>query len=208
MSQGHSTQRLRAIVRHMLNATTIQSDIVVAGGVVPWLISGRDAGRLHTDLDVVAPMAAMPEFRAYVQRHGWYVPACDSLALPQNTAQHDYGLIANVDGVSLNIAPFVQHGTDIIQFNCTFAVHDARDALLTVTLPHIVTTQYVHDDVLPTGELLGHYPLALVKATKLITNRPKDHHDIAEIDRIGVESDQVAWYAQMLAQMHIAMHEC
>lgn len=205
MSQGHSTQRLRTIVRHMLSATTIQSDIVVAGGVVPWLISGRDSGRLHSDIDVVVPMSAMPEFRAYVQRHGWYVPACDSLALPQNTAQHDYGLIANVDGVPLNIAPFVQHGTDIIQYNCTFAVHDARDTLLTVTLPTLSAAQYVQRQHLPTGELLGHYPLALVKATKLTTGRPKDEFDIAEIDRIGVDPQQVDYYRHVLAHMHIAV---
>ena len=206
MAPGHSTQQLRTVVRAMLNDTTIQADVVIAGGVVPWLISGCDAGRTHSDLDVVVPMAAMPRMRRFLKQHGWYVAACDSLTLPQNKREHDFGVIATATGVAVNVAPYEVTPNGIAQYNCTFAASGDSDAMLTVTLPQLRQSQYCEYHQLTTGELLGHYPLALVKATKLITNRPKDHHDIAEIDRIGVEADQVAWYAQILAQMHIVVH--
>lgn len=72
-------------------------------------------------------------------------------------------------------------------------------------MPALTATEYVVQRPRHAGTLLAHFPLALVKATKRIMNRPKDVLDIAEIDRLGVEADRVACYQQRLAQMEIVV---
>lgn len=203
MTTDVTTATIRELVVHLMATSIHIGPLAVAGGTVPWLISGRDAGRLHSDLDLVAPASAMPAVRSWLRASGNYAPHLDSWV--DGRGNNDYGLYALLAGVLVNIAPFVEGATALYQYNCSFAALGDADACVQVTMPALTATEYVVQRPWHAGTLLAHFPLALVKATKRITNRPKDVLDIAEIDRLGVEADRVACYQQRLAQMEIVV---
>jgi hypothetical protein len=203
MKTNVTTATIRELVMQLMANSTHTGQWAVAGGTVPWLISGRDAGRFHSDLDLVAPASAMPAIRNWLRASGNYSPCLDSWV--DGHASVDYGLYAIVAGVLVNIAPFVESSTVLYQYNCSFAALGDADACVQVTMPALTVAEYVVHRPWHTGTLLSHFPLALVKATKRISNRPKDVLDIAEIDRLGVDADRVDFYQQCLAKMEIVV---
>jgi hypothetical protein len=143
----------------------------------------------------------MPAVRSWLRASSNYVPHLDLWV--DGRYSNDYGLYAVHAGVLVNIAPFVEGATALYQYNCSFAALGDADACVHVTMPALTAAKYVVHCPWHADMLLSHFLLALVKATKHSTNRPKDVLDIAEIDRIGVEADHVAFYQQRVAQMKI-----
>lgn len=41
----------------------LKDKIFLAGGLVPWVISGEDSNRLHSDIDFVVPLSRGSSFR-------------------------------------------------------------------------------------------------------------------------------------------------
>lgn len=198
-----ATPTVRSLVLRLMHVPSLAGQFAVAGGLVPWLISGQMAPRMHGDLDLVAPASAMPAFRQWLQHIGKYDARLDSLVQLQRA--HDYGLYAIIDGVCVNIAPYVVTPTGILQYNCTLATLNEATAGMEVTLPHMTASDYVVTRPWLAETTLAHFPLALVKATKLVTQRPKDAIDIAEIDRIRVDEAHVARYQRYLAQLSLTV---
>ncbi len=80
------------------------------------------------------------------------------------------------------------------------------DAGVRVTLPALTLAEYVEHRPWHAGTQLAHFPLALVKATKQITLRPKDMTDIAEIDRLGVDAERVTFYDKCFRAMELQVY--
>lgn len=46
--------------------------VYLSGGLVPWLLTGADSGRLHGDVDVTMELADLDRVRAWAQRNGFW----------------------------------------------------------------------------------------------------------------------------------------
>lgn len=184
------------------NATALQGRFYVAGGMVPWLFADRDSCRMHGDIDLVVAQHDMMRFRHEMRRCGYYNPDTDARVLwPHTGADHGFDVVIN--GVTVNIAPFEIMPDGIIQRNATYIPTETHHVAMTIYLPTLSLTEYVTHTPWRNDALLGHYPYALVYATKLITQRAKDQHDCRELDRLGVCKIQVERYQHVLQQMQI-----
>ncbi|MFZ9857998.1 MAG: hypothetical protein ACO3F2_06655 [Roseiflexaceae bacterium] len=188
------------VITRFQQIPTIQHRFYVAGGLVPWLVGNRDSGRLHGDIDIVVANQDMHHFRKVMQHIGCYNPATDSQVVWSNKA-HDYGFDVTVDDVTVNIAPFEHDTRGIIQRNATYSEFRGVHHPVTLLIPELELDEYVMHSLWYNQLPLGHYPLALVYATKQITKRDKDRHDCAEIERLGVSFVDVARYLQILQRM-------
>ena len=69
----------------------LKGRIFLAGGLVPWVISGEDSNRLHSDIDFVVPLSEMETIRAFLKEQGLYDHTHDSLFLSCNKEKVDFG---------------------------------------------------------------------------------------------------------------------
>lgn len=183
---------------------TLQSRFYVAGGLVPWLIAQCDSGRMHSDIDLVVAQHDMPLFRDEMQRRLCYNPATDSQSIWSHL-DHDYGFDVILDGVYINIAPFESLSSGIVQRNATYSLQGDQSSYVELTIPKLSLADYVTHTRWCDQLRLGHYPLALVYATKRITQRPKDQLDCDQMDRLGVEPAHIMRYSHVLQQMSISV---
>ena len=121
---------LRQIALTLLAQPALSGILYLAGGALPWILSGEDSQRDHGDLDFVVEGRDLPAVRRYLRAAGHYRPELDSLSLPCNHRQADYGLEAVIDGLPVNFAPFTVENEGISQRNFTLAALAGFDALL------------------------------------------------------------------------------
>lgn len=182
-----SCEMVKKTVYMLMGEEALQGKIWVAGGIVPWLLSGADSGRLHGDLDVVVQMEHMPFIRAYLQEKGYYRAALDSQNLAFNKARQDYGVEAVIQTVPVSFGPFEVCGTGIMQRNFALERFGGFDALFTAVMEGIVPADYITHYTLKNGLRIGAYTLEAVRAAKENTGREKDLQDLREIERIGFD---------------------
>lgn len=190
------------VIAQLQSIAALEGRFYVAGGLVPWLIAGRDSARMHGDVDLVVSRHDMPIFRQIMYQQGYYNPNADAQVVWPHIGT-DYGIDVLIDDVMVNIAPFEVVPDGIVQRNASYAHSGGVAAPVTLFIPDLKQSEYVTHTLWRNESLLGHYPLALVYATKQITNRPKDHIDCRELDRLGVCESDVLYYLHVLQRIQL-----
>lgn len=180
-------EAVRQLVRRLMDEPLLRGKIYVAGGIVPWLLSGRDSGRTHGDVDLVVNVEQMDAVRDFLKRGGYYREEMDSRFLPCNRARLDHGMEALIDGIPVNFAPFEREGDGLVQRNFALKAIAGSDALLSAVIRGISVDDYVTTCSLPDGGQIGAYTLEVVRAAKERSDREKDRADLREVGRIGVD---------------------
>ena len=196
--------RALAAALRVLTAPALTGMTYLQGGLVPWVVSGRDSGRLHGDVDVSVRMGDMPVVRAWLAAEGLHDPALDSLGLPCNERHGDFGVHALVDGVLVSFCPFYFEGCELRQRNAALVATDGFDALFEAAVPGIAEEDLLEVRELPGATAIGCATLESVRAAKVASGREKDALDVAEIDRIGCDPARHARVAGAYAAMRIA----
>ena len=196
--------QVRAAALRVLTAPGLAGRAYLQGGLVPWVASGRDSGRLHGDVDVSVRLIDMPAVRAWLAAEGLYDPSLDSLELPCNDERGDFGVHALIDGVLVSFCPFRFEGSDLRQRNAALAATDGFDALLEAVVPSVEEGDLFETRTLP-GGVVGCATLESVRAAKVASGREKDATDVAEIDRIGYDP---ARYVRVAAAYGVMRIEC
>lgn len=186
---GFTCEAIKSVVQQLMSMDALKGKIYVAGGIVPYLYTGRDSGRMHSDIDIVAASADMPVIRYYLKSAGLYKSDYDSLEFAYNTERIDYGIEAFIQNIPVSFAPFDVQGNDIIQRNFSKLELAGFDALMTVTMRGIAVDDYItfHDIE---GLRVGTYTLEMVQCTKETTDREKDIRDIREIEKYGTDQER------------------
>lgn len=195
--------RARAAALRVLTAPGLQGRVFLQGGLVPWVVSGRDSGRVHGDVDVAVRLGDMPAARAWLRGEGLYDPALDSIRLPCNAAGADFGAHAVVDDVLVSFCPFFLAGGDLRQRNAALEGTDGFEALLEAVVPGLVEDDYVEACRLQDGTEIGCATLEAVRAAKASSAREKDVLDVAEIDRLGCDASRLRRVEAAFAGMRI-----
>lgn len=194
----------RAAALRVLIAPALADRVFLEGGLVPWVTSGRDSGRLHGDVDISVRLTDMPAVRAWLDAEGLYDPALDSLNLSCNEGRGDFGAHAAVDGVLVSFCPFTFADGELRQRNAALVATDGFDVLLEAVIPGVREDDLREERTLPDGTVIGCATLEAVRAAKVSTARGKDARDIAEIDRMGYDAGRYARVAEAYAAMEVA----
>lgn len=186
---GFTCEAIKSVVQQLMSVDALKGKIYVAGGIVPYLCTGRDSGRMHSDIDIVAASADMPTIRQYLKSAGFYESDYDSLEFGYNTGRVDYGIEAFIQGIPVSFAPFDVQGNDIIQRNFSKLELAGFDALMTVTMHGIAVEDYITSHDIE-GLRIGTYTLEMVQCTKETTDREKDIRDIEETRKLGIDQER------------------
>lgn len=193
----------RAAALRALTAPGLAGIAYLQGGLVPWVASGHESGRLHDDVDVSVRLGDMPAVRAWLAAEGLHDPALDSLGLPCNEGRGDFGVHAIVGGALVSFCPFCFESRELRQRNAALEATDGFDALLEATLPGVEEVDFLEMRALPGGAAIGCATLESVRAAKMVTCREKDARDVAEIDRMGYDHGRYARVAAAYAAMRV-----
>jgi len=91
----------------------LKGKIFLAGGLAPWVISGENSNRLHSDIDFVVPLSEMETVRTFLKEQGLYDQTHDSLFLPCNQEKIDFGTEIFLDGLPVSFTPFLKKTTTL-----------------------------------------------------------------------------------------------
>lgn len=169
----------------------LKDKIFLTGGLVPWVISGEDSNRLHSDIDFVVPLSEMEAVRAFLKEQGLYDKNHDSLFLPCNKEKVDFGTEIFLDGLPISFTPFLEENNSIFQRDFTTADFSTKDSLVTLSLPNLSPEDYITAYALPDGQKLCCTSLEFVYAKKSRKNRPKDQGDLLKMKQIGLKESRL-----------------
>lgn len=164
----------------------LKDKIFLAGGLVPWILSGENSNRLHSDIDFVVPLAEMEAVRTFLKEQGFYDQNHDSLFLSCNAEQIDFGTEIFLDGLPVSFTPFFTENSCLFQRDFTTADFSKKDSLVTLRLPNLAPEDYITAYLLPDGQKLYCTSLEFVYAKKSRKNRPKDQRDLQKMKQIGL----------------------
>ena len=193
----------RAVALRVLTAPKLAGRAFLEGGLVPWVVSGRESGWLHGDVDVSVRLEDMPAVRAWLSAEELYDPALDSLNLPCNERRADFGTHALVDGVLVSLCPYFFEGDELRQRSAALEMTDGFGALFEAVIPGLAEGDFVEMRILPDGTTIGCATLESVRAAKMAGAREKDVHDVTEIDRMGCDPGRCARVAAAYASMRL-----
>lgn len=165
----------------------LKDKIFLAGGLVPWVISGENSNRLHSDIDFVIPLSEMKTVRTFLKEQGLYNQTHDSLFLPCNQEKIDFGTEIFLDGLPVSFTPFFTENSCLFQRDFTTADFSTKDNLVTLCLPNLAPEDYITAYLLPDGQKLYCTSLEFVYAKKSRKNRPKDQRDLQKMKQIGLK---------------------
>ena len=195
---------LRQTALRLLNQPELSGSLYLAGGVLPWILSGEDSQRDHGDLDLVVEAGDLPAVRRYLCAAGYYRPELDSRSLPCNRKQEDYGLEAVINGIPVNFAPFTVENGGISQRNFALVSLTGFDALLLSRMEHLSKSDYVTTYPLPDGGFLPALTLEVVRATKECSDREKDHWDLLQLRSLPSDPERYLRVRPAVHQMQIS----
>lgn len=169
----------------------LKDKIFLAGGLVPWVLSGKNSNRLHSDIDFVVPLSEMETIRAFLKEQGLYDQTHDSLFLPCNKEKIDFGTEIFLNGLPVSFTPFFTENNNLFQRDFTTADFSTKDSLVTLCLPNLAPEDYITAYSLPNGQKLYCTSLEFVYAKKSRKNRPKDQGDLQQMKQIGFAENRL-----------------
>lgn len=164
----------------------LKGKIFLAGGLAPWVISGENSNRLHSDIDFVVPLSEMETVRTFLKDQGLYDQTHDSLFLSCNQEKIDFGTEVFLDGLPVSFTPFFEENNNLYQRDFTTADFSTKDSLVTLCLPNLSPEDYITAYALSDGQKLYCTSLEFVyakKEPKEPTQRPRGFTE-NETDRI------------------------
>lgn len=169
----------------------LKGKIFLAGGLVPWVLSGEDSHRLHSDIDFVVPLLDMETVRTFLKEQGLYDQIHDSLFLPCNKEKVDFGTEIFLDGLPISFTPFFEENDNLYQRDFTTADFSTKDSLVTICLPTLSPEDYITAYALPDGQKLYCNSLEFIYAKKNRKNRPKDQGDLHKMKQIELNENRL-----------------
>lgn len=187
---GHPYEKIMETLMKINVIEELRGKLFVSGGIVPWIISEVDSGRLHGDIDLICKLEDMDLVRQKLKDYNIYEPQLDSLTYEQEGLRQDYGVDTYIGGVPVGFYPYEVKNGRIIQRSFSPDLVDGKPDLKVKIMDGLDEKDFLTTTTLSNGVTIGHSTLEMIRATKLRANRAKDHYDIAQIDAIGIDSER------------------
>lgn len=201
--RGVTCYQAKAVALQTLGEPSLAGSVFLMGGLVPWVVSGRDSGRLHGDVDLSVRAGDMPAVRTWLAGQGDRVEVLDSIDLMCNGDRIDYGLCAVIDGVPVSFCPFSLTGGALCQRSAAFAALEGFDALFEAHADDVAEEDFIERRACSGGLMAGMATLEACRAAKQASGREKDLLDIAELDRLGCDCERLARMTAAFERMDV-----
>lgn len=183
MSNYH---KIKEIVLKLNSNKFLNGKICIVGGIVPYLLTGKESIRNHSDIDIIVDNKNMNFIRKYLKENNLYNPKFDTLNFNWNRKKIDYGLDCMIDGIIVNFAPFKMINKEMVQRNFVTKQKSGINAFVNAVVKNVkieecTTTTMINQVVIKT------YNLEMVKIMKEKSNKTKDKIDIEVIVKYGYD---------------------
>lgn len=172
--------KIEEIILKLNSDELLKEKIYIVGGTVPYLVTKTKSNREHSDIDII---------REYLKKNKLYEEKYDSKEFNYNKNKIDYGIDCNINGITVNFAPFIITEKCMIQRNFLNKKCSGINALVTVTIENIKLKDCILEFYIDQVHLKT-YNLEMIKLMKEKSNKPKDLIDIKVIDNYGYDSEK------------------
>lgn len=204
--KGCTYEQVRETLKKILSVPELQGKLIISGGIVPYIISDTDSGRLHSDIDVICKQEDMTIVREKLKECGVYNERLDSLLYPHSDSL-DYGVDTNISGVPVGFYPYEVKtvkrldGSKLVDTDMivqrTFTTpyeKNGKPEFKVKEIPNLQEKDYYSESEID-GIPFKHTSLELIRATKVLALKAgwrteKDLKDIAQIDAIGIDKEK------------------
>ena len=173
--------------------------IYIAGGSVPYLLTGEDSGRLHDDIDTVCRFEDIDKLRQVFINANLYNPDWDSKNFSLNGK--DYGFEMKIDGVPFGIYPFKYDKESRILTQYSVDPYIKKCRIKTIPIQEL--SDYIMQYKSIDGKVYNTMSLEYIKLTKDNAKRPKDILDSKKIEETGLLRKDVLNRIQMYKEVNI-----
>lgn len=104
---------------------------------------------------------------------GLYDHPHDSLFLPCNKENVDFGTEIFLDGLPISFTPFFEENNTLVQRDFATADFSTKDSLVTLSLPNLPSEDYITAYALPDGQKLCCTSLEFVYAKRAERTAPR-----------------------------------
>ena len=129
--------KIEEIILRLNSDELLKEKIYIVGGTVPYLVTKTISNREHSDIDIIVEEKNMDIVREYLKRNKLYEEKYDSKEFNYNKNKIDYGIDCNINGITVNFAPFIITDNCMIQRNFLNKQSSGINALVTVTIQNI-----------------------------------------------------------------------
>lgn len=170
--------QIKNVMKKIINYEDIGKHICFLGGSVPYIISGKESNRDHSDIDILVEEEYIPIIRDLLKLHNKYKEELDSLSYNMGD---DYGLKVFIDGIYVEFEPMKIENNQLIRKSFS----PRRKQFGTETIPF----DNIEDLIIPIEiEGISTYVETpeYIKVDKEKYKREKDLMDISFIDSLGI----------------------
>lgn len=193
-----SYQQVKAIILRLHQDESLKHKLIIVGGTVPYLVSQKESDRDHSDIDIIVRQEDMPAVREYSKREN--LPNVDSLDLSYNKGHIDYGIDVEIDGITVNFAPYEIDRDTVVQRNFLLKRSCGIDALAEISIRHVDMNMLLGKTSI-NGTVVQTYRLEMVKIMKERSKKKKDAIDIRVIDEFGYDEQHYSALKERLKDM-------
>lgn len=179
-------QKVKRIILRLYQDELLKNRMIVVGGTVPYLVSKMESNRQYSDIDIIVKQEEMSFVREYLEREKFTVR--DSVNLHYNKLGLDYGIDAEIEGITVNFAPFELSGNKMVQRNFLTKQSSGIDALAAVTMENLDMDKVFTVTVIG-GIAIHTYSLEMIKIMKEKSKKKKDAVDIKVIEEFGFDEN-------------------
>lgn len=154
-------------------------DLILCGGIVPYLLLNEDSNRLHDDIDTICRLEDMPKIRKVFKKVGLYDKAWDSLSFAKN--KKDYGFEIKINDVPIGIYPYTYMDELLIQYSYDPYNTKCKEKVININLKDYIKTYKSVD-----GKKYKTQCLEIIKKSKDAAGREKDKIDSKKITQYGI----------------------
>lgn len=193
----------KKVALEILKTPDLVGKVFLEGGLVPWVLTGNDSGRLHGDIDFSVHREDMDAVRSWLKAEGHYDPDLDSVNIPCNTGHEDYGVHAIIGGILVSFGPYWFEGEKMFQRNASHTSFEGYDALFVADTEGLADEDFVEMRTLPDKTRAGIATLESVRAAKETTDREKDMSDLAELAAFEIDPTRYERVKRAFAVMKV-----
>lgn len=167
--EGNITQ-VRCVAKFIFSDPYLANKVSIYGGSIPYLLTGKDSGRILGDIDTHVDFENMQEIRNYIYSHSDTMTVLyDSLEL----SGEDFGMEISIDGLNVSVFPTIARteGMAIRNFyiNSVMNEIEVRETLFPGIIEKNEIKIYDVD-----GVYIRMMSPEFTYITKQVANRPKD----------------------------------
>jgi predicted nucleotidyltransferase len=181
-TESSNYEQIKNLLTKMTNVPTLGSNMIIFGGIVPYLITDTDSNRHHSDIDVLVTKDKMPLVRELLKNRGEYSEYMDSLTFVG--LDNDFGIKTIIDGIYVEFEPVEITENTLTRRSFSqkrnlageeiFTFESFDDLVVPITLGGVQTYSYSPEFMKVQKEFYNETP------------REKDKKDIEYIESIGI----------------------